>query len=43
MDGMDVLGLQAAVISYLVIMIAPVVAGLLDWWKRKKEKQNDGD
>lgn len=43
MDGMDVMGLLAAVISYVVIMIAPVAAGLLDWWKRKNEKKDDGD
>lgn len=43
MDSMDVMGLWAAVVSYVVIMIAPVMAGLLDWRKRKKEKKDDGD
>lgn len=43
MDYMDVMGLWAAAVSYVVIMIAPVMAGLLDWWKRKNERKDDGD
>lgn len=43
MDSMDVMGLWAAVVSYVVIMIAPIAAGLLDWWKRKNEKKDDRD
>ena len=43
MDYMDVMGLIYFVVSFGPIAVVSIFVLVLDWWKRKKEKKDDGD
>lgn len=37
MDGMDALALQAAIVSFGIVVAAPVLIGLWEWWRGRRK------
>lgn len=37
MDGMDALGLQVAVLSFSIVVMAPLAVGLWEWWRHRRK------